>query len=217
MTQAVEGMRCKWKMIGPGANTGHSTILTMKIPLAKLVGATPSRYMDDDRYSALVSANPSEAVGLHLFAYDATFATNVAVAWQLELTYESEFFDRIFPSQSFFKTRPEEEMKKIHPPQFLQCIKGIKTGQDATSKDFEYHPLPYDKPSTSSSSTQATVTWADLCDRYSVDDFDEAEIAADEEKEVVEMTFEEYKKALLKKRDQNRTQSKLNLSKVSPK
>lgn len=207
MTQAVEGMRCKWSIVGPNGNSARPTILTMKIPLARMAGATRERYLADDRYQALVSANPSELIGLHLFAYDATFATNVSVGWQLDLCYEAEFFDRNFPGQSTFLTRTEEEMKKIHPPQFLQCLKGIKTGDDASLPGFKYAPLPYDrKPlgiTTSSSDKIGNKGWDAHFDDYSVDDLEDNYVKKEEDIS----DFEDFRNFMLAKQRAKKSSS----------
>jgi len=73
--------------------------MTFNFDLAKISGATRVKYAADDRYAALISANPAEAIGFFINCFDFAGAT-VNVAFTVEIMYHAEMFDRNFPTQS---------------------------------------------------------------------------------------------------------------------
>lgn len=86
-----ENPRAKYITQNPGA---PSVILSNKVYLPSLVGRNKAQYMADDRYQALVTANPSEDAYLNI----QTFAPSTdlplgSVAVQIVMEYTVEFFD----------------------------------------------------------------------------------------------------------------------------
>jgi len=157
MTECVEGMRCRWHLL-PQGPSATERVIKATFDLSKLTGASPVQYKSDDRYQALVSANPSEIVGLHLFAYDVTVSTNVDVAYVMRIEYECEFFDRVFPGQSL-------DRSLIHPAQVYRVL-GTKISLPMVNRG-QTSPAPLietslpSKNSTSSSSSSSVPSRTD--------------------------------------------------------
>jgi len=67
--------------------------------LPKLTGASSVQYRTDDRYSAAVSASPTEAMQLGIYVYNPG-ASTVATSCNVTLVYYSEMYDPITLGQS---------------------------------------------------------------------------------------------------------------------
>jgi hypothetical protein len=72
---------------------------TGSIEIAKLNGKTPEAYMSDDTTQAQVTANPSEAFGLHCLVYEPA-GTGVGFRYEINLIFDCEFSDPIPLAQS---------------------------------------------------------------------------------------------------------------------
>lgn len=59
-----------------------------------VTGVTREKYRVDDAYSALTSANPTEAIILHVVTQDIGFSTNISIVVRSKLTFHVTFFDR---------------------------------------------------------------------------------------------------------------------------
>lgn len=96
LSEARENPRAKYIQQNPG-----STALTLsgKCFIPSLMGRTTAQYMADDRYSAIVSANPAEFAILNLMTVN---TADVVVSTKLNvlLEYTVEWFDIKHLSQS---------------------------------------------------------------------------------------------------------------------
>lgn len=91
VSEMRENPRAKYITQNPGAS---AAVLSGKVYLPSLVGRTKAQYMADDRYQAVVGANPSEQAILNCVA-SAAFADNVSagVCFNVLLEYTVEWFD----------------------------------------------------------------------------------------------------------------------------
>lgn len=85
-----EQPRAKYLHIQPGANNGN---LTGKCYLPSLMGRTKAQYMADDKYEALVNANPTEQGLLYFYLADYLGAPLTATAIHVILEFTVEWFD----------------------------------------------------------------------------------------------------------------------------
>lgn len=94
LQQVGEQNRC---LIAGIANNGPAVAtLNGKWQLWKITSASKQNYKNDDRYQALISANPTETIGLHLGFFDkdgSTIVANNALQMTVRLEYTIEFFD----------------------------------------------------------------------------------------------------------------------------
>jgi len=89
MSELAENPRAQTRVQIVG---GSTQTIKGKISIPSLMGRTKSQYMADDRYQALVTANPQELAYLAIYAQDmADAAATVTLAVTLE--YTVEFFD----------------------------------------------------------------------------------------------------------------------------
>lgn len=97
---AFEQSRTKFKMIG-GTNGGHDVCVLKKYySLANLTGRPKVSYISDDRYQAEFTADPLEAMHLHLITQPVSAATTVSVHYSIKMVYLVELFDRKALAQS---------------------------------------------------------------------------------------------------------------------
>lgn len=86
-----ENPRAKYIVQNPGAS---AVVLSGKSYLPSLVGRNKAQYMADDRYQALVTANPSEDAFLNIQTFSpSTDVPLGSVAVQVVMEYTVEFFD----------------------------------------------------------------------------------------------------------------------------
>lgn len=89
-----EQSRTRLKMVG-GATGGHD-ICVMKryFNLANLTGRPKVSYISDDRYQAEFTADPQEAIHLHIMTQPASPSLAVSLHYSLKMVYLVELFDR---------------------------------------------------------------------------------------------------------------------------
>ncbi len=174
-SNAIEFTDTKWGILSLSP-TCQRFRFRGSLDIASIVGATKERYLDDDRYQALVSASPSEIVGLHLFGFDFTVATNINLAYAVKLEYDAEFYDRIVPTQSL--TSDIDKVNKQH------------SGKEDRKDDIA--------PKRVLGKSDTYLSWGDQCDKYSVDDFDTNECDA-EDFEAFKQFLKDKEKKMIKK------------------
>lgn len=97
---AYEQSRVKFKMVG-STNGGHDVCVLKKYyNLANLTGRPKVSYISDDRYQAETTANPLEAIHLHLLTQPASPSLAVSLHASVKIVYLVELFDRKALSQS---------------------------------------------------------------------------------------------------------------------
>lgn len=60
-----------------------------------ITGVTPQVYRTDDRFQAVVSANPAEVICMHQFVRSLDSTTAIDYEYDIKLIYHCEFFDKI--------------------------------------------------------------------------------------------------------------------------
>jgi len=60
-----------------------------------VTGVTREQYLADDRFQALTSANPSEAICAHQYVESMDGSTTVDYEYMMQIVYEVEFFDAL--------------------------------------------------------------------------------------------------------------------------
>lgn len=73
---------------------------TFVFPIHKIFGISKAKYNDDDKYSALVSASPAEAITLSLGVGSYTATAGEACTCQVVMTFYASLWDRKFQAQS---------------------------------------------------------------------------------------------------------------------
>jgi len=92
--ELVERLGAKWMYLG----TQYETVHSQGVDLWKLNGVNLETYLTDDRYSAVVSTNPTEVMNL-ILGYECSAAT--CATWvTVELEYDVDFFDPVALAQS---------------------------------------------------------------------------------------------------------------------
>jgi len=74
--------------------SGQSHIITGKIQLNNLTGVTPTEYLADDRFEAVISASPSEVLVLQVLLYNPS-ASTISINYIVDLYYETDVHDPI--------------------------------------------------------------------------------------------------------------------------
>lgn len=98
---AFEQSRVKFKMVGSTSGGHDVCILKKYYNLANLTGRPKVSYISDDRYQAETTANPAEAIHLHLVTQPASPSLSVSLHTQVKIVYLVELFDRKALAQSF--------------------------------------------------------------------------------------------------------------------
>jgi hypothetical protein len=93
---AIESPLSTTGVYSPG---GPTITLSRHFDLAILNGVTKSVYKNDDRYQAIMGANPTETIILHVVASDAKLAAKTAV-YDVLLEYDVTMFDPVQLAQS---------------------------------------------------------------------------------------------------------------------
>lgn len=97
---AYEQSRCKFKMVG-ATSGGHDVVVMKKyFNLANLTGRPKVSYISDDRYQAEFTADPQEAIHLHICTQPASAALATSLHYSLKMVYLVELFDRKALAQS---------------------------------------------------------------------------------------------------------------------
>lgn len=97
---AYEQSRCKFKMVG-ATSGGHDVVVLKKyFNLANLTGRPKVSYISDDRYQAEFTADPLEAIHLHICTQPASAALATSLHYSLKMVYLVELFDRKALAQS---------------------------------------------------------------------------------------------------------------------
>jgi len=73
---------------------------TEKFDCHAILGVTKAQYVANEGTAALVTADPAEAVYLHIWAQQPDATTVLDFEFELVLTYDCEFFDRVYTSPS---------------------------------------------------------------------------------------------------------------------
>lgn len=97
---AYEQSRAKFKMVGSTAGGHDVCILKKYFNLANLTGRPKVSYISDDRYQAEMTADPLEAIHLHLLTQPASPSLAVSLHYSLKIVYLVELFDRKALAQS---------------------------------------------------------------------------------------------------------------------
>lgn len=96
VSEIIENPQSKWAIQYPG---GSQKVIKGTIDLPKLTGRTKAQYMADDRYEALTTASPLEALILNIFGAS-ILDVGQTIDCAINLTYHCEWFDRNSLSQS---------------------------------------------------------------------------------------------------------------------
>lgn len=97
---AYEQSRTTLKMVGATAG-GHDVAIFKKYyNLANLTGRPKVAYISDDRYQAEFTADPLEAIHLHIMTQPASAALATSIHYSLKMVYLVELFDRKALAQS---------------------------------------------------------------------------------------------------------------------
>ncbi len=99
----------KWTSTASGTRGEN---LMGQMDLALLNGRTHQQYIDDDTTAALVTANPTEVLDLHMVVFSLDQTTTINANILVFFEYDVEFFDPIQVSSSFF----EKEHVVVHEP-----------------------------------------------------------------------------------------------------
>ncbi len=99
--QALEQNRSCKIITSDAEGSGIATRkLTKWFSMRGITGVTKSKYNSDDRYAAIMTADPAEAIGLQWVARASDAATNVTCDLQVRLTFNAVFYDRKVLAQS---------------------------------------------------------------------------------------------------------------------
>lgn len=96
VSEIIENPQSKWGVQMPG---GAQKIVKGVVNLAALTGRTSAQYMADDRYQALMTESPLEALILNVFG-QTIGDTAITIDCAINITYHVELFDRNSIAQS---------------------------------------------------------------------------------------------------------------------
>jgi len=80
-----------------GANGGPNFVYSRTFAISNLCGVSKTKYLIDDRYSALINANPAEQIQVAVYVFNPNSATQV-VQINVRLEYMTIFSDPINPA-----------------------------------------------------------------------------------------------------------------------
>lgn len=96
VSEAMENPMAKWAIQVPG---GSQKVIKGYVNLPKLVGATKTQYITDDRYSAQKDSDPQELLALNVFGANIA-DTGVDIQVSIVIQYHCEWYDRFSLDQS---------------------------------------------------------------------------------------------------------------------
>lgn len=118
--EILDQPRCQWKLL-PAVNIGSKS-MRARYSTAEILGLNPKQIEDED-YSASVSASPASLWYMNLFAFNVNASDlNIALNIVVRIDYDVRFYDRVNTTPSF-KLLPHEDDKEQKDP--FQVI-GVK-------------------------------------------------------------------------------------------
>ncbi len=91
-------------------------VFRVKFDPAAITGVSKQQYLSDDRFQALTSANPSEAICAHQYIESMDGITAVDYEYVAQIVYEVEFFDAVDPSSSLAARVAARTARPSAPP-----------------------------------------------------------------------------------------------------
>jgi len=70
-------------------------VFKVKFDPASITGVSRSQYLSDDRFQALTSANPTEAICCHQYIESMDGTTAIDCEYVMQIVFEVEFFDAV--------------------------------------------------------------------------------------------------------------------------
>ncbi len=121
----------------------------VKFDPASVTGVSRSQYLSDDRFQALTTANPSEAICLHQYVESMDGSTAIDCEYVMQIVYEVEFFDAVDVSSSLtarvrggapaVATPPEQSFRVPLSPAAVQTQPHVLVWSEERQR---YEPAP---------------------------------------------------------------------------
>jgi len=88
-------------------------VMRVRFDPAAITGVTKTVYLADDRFQALTSANPTEAICAHQYVEAMDGATALDYEYMMQIVFEVEFYDALEPGSSVARAHERVAAAKL--------------------------------------------------------------------------------------------------------
>lgn len=95
LERLIQNGQCEWGILTPTGGSADLVTLTGTVDLAAAQGQTKAQFWSDDVNEALMSANPTEAYTLNVFAADINISDPAGIVCYIEIRYKARLYGNV--------------------------------------------------------------------------------------------------------------------------